>query len=243
MKMTQELFELKAVLAHIQETQRNHIARYAEQHATLSAITEAFNTVCKVVDPSCCLVLESPDAFTPTGSAPPLNEQIQRCWESGTLMHDPTLHKSIMSIENSTQMASIAENSYVHLLPLLSSWVSGDGSSSLRNQPHISGLSQLPHSFKTSSAMSGSVPQATAANSSVLSPWGARIRQGFTLLHEGVRLLGDSLLPRKDLRSQWRGIVVALENLAEDQSALLASKLDPNTVSQLAQYIKPRAAL
>ena len=65
-----------------------------------------------------------------------------------------------------------------------------------------------------------------------------QIRQAFLLLHEGVRVFDTKVLRNPSLRREWRRIVAALENIAEDGRLAADMAVTPPEVAAFAHLIK-----
>lgn len=71
----------------------------------------------------------------------------------------------------------------------------------------------------------------------------ANAGKAFTLLHEGVRRLGEHLLGRRDLRCEWRIVSAALFNLLEDPHLTETAGIDPDSVRTIISHIRQAAGL
>ena len=67
------------------------------------------------------------------------------------------------------------------------------------------------------------------------------VASGFTLLHEGVRVFSDELLPARHMRSDWRRVTGVLSDLLEAPGGVCG--VDEAGVVALLQHIKSRSGV
>jgi hypothetical protein len=249
----QALGEVSALVAHISHMQLQHIRRFAELHSTMAAIVEAYNIIANAVDPQCFVQLLTPESFLPEVRT--LNEEIHRCSNSGTLLTDANLQRLLLQVEDTTQLLGMTEESFSKVIPLLIKWISAPAPPppAASTTPQR-GLLQ-PNSNvntgsgkRTTSASTISVGnQASAASSHAIPPLMSTVPdpclKGFTLLHEGVRLFGATLLPRKSMKPQWRAVDAALGNLDESTDLLSQTGIERPTIHRVMAFIRAGAGL
>jgi hypothetical protein len=234
--------------------QLQHIRRFAELHSTMAAIVEAYNIIANAVDPQCVVQLLTPESFLPEVRT--LNEEINRCSNSGTLLTDTNLQRLLLQVEDTTQLLGMTEESFAKVVPLLIKWISVPSTST--NPPRSgSGPAPLHPNSTTTNTGSGkrAAPPSTmsvghpvsATSSHLMSPLMANAPdpclKGFTLLHEGVRLFGATLLPRKSMKPQWRAVDAALGNLDENNELLTQTGIERSTIHRVMAFIRAGAGL